>query len=144
MKTATLKQFVKEIQKEFTEMNLDYLDFAADRFIEQNADQFRTPAVSLPSEEEIAIKFPCEMGQNVIMEENRTYRETIQANYFRKEGARWMCDKIKANNHSHNEAIQPNVDERPNCVVCGKKVDDKDFTYDDEGIVVHRQCKEYS
>lgn len=35
MKTTYIKDFVKAVQKEFPEMNLEYLDFAADRFMEE-------------------------------------------------------------------------------------------------------------
>ncbi len=31
-------------------------------------------------------------------------------------------------------------DERPMCTVCDSRVSDKDFTYDDEGLIKHRGC----
>lgn len=42
------------------------------------------------SEEHIEIKFPCELGQSVTMEPNMTYDEVRKANYFRRQGAKWL------------------------------------------------------
>ena len=45
---------------------------------------------TIPSDEEIEIHYPCELGQEVRMEENYSYGEIIKANYHRRQGAKWM------------------------------------------------------
>lgn len=50
------------------------------------------------TDEEIEIKFPCEVGQKVIMEPDMNYDQIRQANYYRRQGARAYRDlSIKAN-----------------------------------------------
>ncbi len=51
-------------------------------------------ASNLPTADEIQSEFPSEMGCDVIMEDGKTYSETIRANQYRKEGIKWLQDKI--------------------------------------------------
>ncbi len=47
-----------------------------------------------PTNEDIEKKFPCEAGQSIIMEDGMNYEEVIRANYFRRQGANWLKNKL--------------------------------------------------
>ena len=53
------------------------------------------PLTVLPTLEEIEMRFPCELGQDIIMEKDMSYDDTRQANYYRRQGAKWLYDLLK-------------------------------------------------
>jgi hypothetical protein len=49
----------------------------------------------MPTEEAIILQYPIDVGDGVIMEPNMSYGDTLAANKFRRQGAKWFRSCMK-------------------------------------------------
>jgi len=81
---------IKEILRKYSDCADIGIDDAAKAF-----QEYLTQIPSgVPSDEEIEIMFPCEVGQEVVSGSITTYEDLIKYNYQRRIGARQMRDRL--------------------------------------------------
>lgn len=64
-------------------------DFAAE-LLQADSSQFEPQVMQKIAD--IEGKYPCEVGQTVMMEDGLTYDEVRLANYYRRQGAIWLLN----------------------------------------------------